>query len=160
MASAAAPSAAPSRKALLPILAVALGWIGLIAVILLIGLSAVRYRQEITVIWPQSAGVYSKLGMDVKSHGIDFVHVNYFRQSEDGQMVLAVTGRIINNGARELPVPPSVRVSLSDAAKHELYHWNFPSPAQSLRPGQSVAFATRLSSPPAGARHMEVSFAR
>jgi predicted Zn finger-like uncharacterized protein len=147
------------RQAFLPMLAVVLGWIGLIAVVLLIGLSAVRYRQEITVIWPQSASVYSRLGMNVNAQGIDFVHVVYRRESEDGQLVLAVTGQIVNNGPRELPVPQSVRVTLSDAGQHEVYHWNFTPGAQTLRPGQTIPFLTRLSSPPASARHLEVRFA-
>jgi hypothetical protein len=150
----------PPRTPLLPLIGVVLGWIGLIAVVLLIGLSAVRYRQEITVIWPQSAGVYSSLGMNVNAHGIDFVHVDYHRESEDGQVVLAVKGAIVNNGSRELPVPQNVRVTLSDASNHELYHWNFTPEAQSLKPGQSIPFLTRLSSPPAAARHLEVRFAK
>ena len=154
------PAPSKPRQPLLPLLAVALGWIGLIAVVLLIGLSAVRYRQEITVIWPQSAGVYSRLGMKVNTQGIDFVHVDYHRESEDGQVVLAVTGQIVNNGSRELPVPQSIRVTLSDAANHELYHWNFSPGAQTLKPGQSLPFTTRLSSPPASARHLEVRFAK
>ena len=156
---AASASVPAPRQPLLPMLAVGLGWVGLIAVVLLIGISAVRYRQYVTVLWPQSAGVYSKLGMAVNAHGINFVHVNYRRESEDGQMVLAVTGQIVNNGPRELPVPQSVRVTLSDAGKHELYHWNFTPGAITLRPGQSIPFLTRLSSPPASARHLEVRFA-
>jgi predicted Zn finger-like uncharacterized protein len=140
-------------------LAVVAGWIALIAVILVIGYSAVRYREEISVIWPQSAGVYSSLGMKVNAHGIDFTHVDYRRESEDGQMVLAVTGHIVNSGSRELPVPQNVRVTLSDASNHELYHWNFTPNVQTLKPGQSSPFLTRLSSPPAAARHLEVRFA-
>jgi predicted Zn finger-like uncharacterized protein len=158
-----APVAAPAgppkpRMAFLPMLGVALGWVSLIAVVLLIGLSAVRYRQEITVIWPQSAGVYSRLGMPVKTDGIDFTDVTYRRESEDGQVVLAVTGQIVNHGTRELPVPQAVRVTLSDGANKELYHWNFTPEAQTLKPGQSAPFLTRLSSPPAAARHLEVRF--
>ena len=158
---AARPASPPKpRQPLLPMLGVALGWIGLIAVVLLIGLSAVRYRQEITVIWPQSAGVYSSLGMNVNAHGIDFADVDYHRESEDGQVVLAVTGRIVNKGSRELPVPQSVRVTLSDASKHELYHWNFTPGIQTLKAGQSSTFRTRLSNPPITARHLEVRFAK
>jgi predicted Zn finger-like uncharacterized protein len=140
-------------------LAVAAGWIALVAVILAIGYSAVRYRQEISVIWPQSAGVYSSLGMKVNAHGIDFTHVDYRRENEDGQVVLAVTGNIVNGGSRELPVPQNVRVTLSDANNHELYHWSFTPNVQTLKPGQSSPFLTRLSSPPAAARHLEVRFA-
>lgn len=141
-------------------LAVAAGWAALIVVVLLIGYSAVRYRQEITVIWPQSAGVYNSLGMKVNNHGIDFDAVAYHRESEDGQVVLAVTGKIVNRGNRELPVPQTVRVILSDAANHELYRWSFTPSVQTLKPGQSVPFLTRLSSPPSAARHLEVIFAK
>src|SRR5581483_11847058 len=113
-------------------LGVAAGWVALIAVVLVIGYSAVKYRQEIAMIWPQSAGVYSTLGLKVNNRGIDFAHVDYHRESEDGQVVLAVTGTIVNDGDRELPVPQSVRVTLSDAANHELYHWNFTPNVQTL----------------------------
>jgi len=88
-ASARARSYAPAslgapRPSLGPILAIAAGWIGLVAIVLAIGYSAVRYRQEISVIWPQSADVYSSLGMNVNTHGIDFRGVDYHRESEDG----------------------------------------------------------------------------
>ena len=156
-----APAAsAEARTPLGPKLAVAAGWIGLIAVVLLIAVSAVRYRQDIAVIWPQSAGVYSSLGLPVNATGIDFRQVNYRRESEDGQIVLAVTGMIVNAGKRQLPVPQTVRVTLSDADNKEIYHWTFKPSATVLAPGQSAPFLTRLSSPPAAARHLEVRFAK
>lgn len=148
------------RQALLPMVGVTLGWVGLIVVVLLIGWSAVRYRQEIAAIWPQSAGVYSRLGMKVSAQDIDFVHVDYHRETEDGQVVLAVTGQIVNNSGRELPVPQNIRVGLSDAGNRELYHWNFSPGVQTLKPGQAFPFTTRLSSPPASARRLEVRFAK
>jgi predicted Zn finger-like uncharacterized protein len=140
-------------------LAVVAGWIILIAVIAAIGYSAMRYRQEISVIWPQSAGVYSALGLKLNAQGIDFAKVDYKRENEDGQVVLAVTGNIINGSSRELSVPQNVRVTLSDASNHEIYHWNFTPNVQTLKPGQSSPFLTRLSTPPAAARHLEVRFA-
>jgi predicted Zn finger-like uncharacterized protein len=152
------PSVAREPIAWGAMLGVAAGWIALIAVVLVIGYSAVKYRQEIAMIWPQSAGVYSSLGLKVNNRGIDFAHVDYHRESEDGQVVLAVTGTIVNDGDRELPVPQSVRVTLSDASNHEIYHWNFTPNVQTLKPGQSATFLTRLSSPPAAASHLEVRF--
>jgi predicted Zn finger-like uncharacterized protein len=154
------PRAEEPRAPLGPTLAVVVGWAGLIAVVLLIAVSAVRYRQDIAVIWPQSAGVYSSLGLHVNTSGIDFRQVDYRRESEDGQVVLAVTGVIVNAGSRQLPVPQTVRVTLSDASNHELYHWTFKPNVTVLGPGQSVPFVTRLSSPPAAARHLEVRFAK
>jgi predicted Zn finger-like uncharacterized protein len=154
-------SAAPEPRAPWgPRIAVVAGWAGLIVGVLLIAVSAVRYRQDIAVIWPQSAGVYSSLGMHVNASGIDFRQVDYKRESEDGQVVLAVSGMIVNAGSRELPVPQIIRVTLSDVNNRELYHWNFTPKVASLKPGQSSAFATRLSSPPAAARHLEVRFAK
>ena len=155
-----APVAAEPRAPLGPKLAVVAGWAGLILVVLLIAVSAVRYRQDIAVIWPQSAGVYSSLGLKVNASGIDFRQVDYRRESEDGQVVLAVSGMIVNAGSRQLPVPQTVRVTLSDASKRELYHWNFKPTVTVLKPGQSVPFTTRLSSPPAAARNLEVRFAK
>ena len=148
------------RAPLAPRLAVVAGWVGLIVVVLLIGFAAVRYRQDIATIWPQSAGVYSSLGLHVNASGIDFRQVEYRRETEDGQVVLAVTGQIVNAGSRQLTVPQTVRVTLSDANNHELYHWTFKPNAQMLGPGQSVKFMTRLASPPAAARHLEVRFAK
>jgi predicted Zn finger-like uncharacterized protein len=157
-----APAAAAEkpRTPLGPRLAVVAGWAGLILVVLAIGFAAVRYRQDIATIWPQSAGVYSSLGLHVNSSGIDFRQVEYRRESEDGQVVLAVSGQIVNGGSREMSVPQTVRVTLSDASNHELYHWTFKPAAQTLAPGQSVKFVTRLASPPAAARHLEVRFAK
>jgi hypothetical protein len=156
-----APAEPPEPRAPLgPRIAVVAGWAALIAVVLLIAYAAVRYRQDIATIWPQSAGVYSSLGLPVNASGIDFRKVEYRRENEDGQVVLAVSGEIVNAGSRELPVPQTVRVTLSDAGNHELYHWNFKPNAQVLKAGQSVPFMTRLASPPAAARHLEVRFAK
>jgi predicted Zn finger-like uncharacterized protein len=140
--------------------AVAAGWIGLIAVVLLIGYSAVRYRQDIATVWPQSAGVYSGLGLPVNSAGIDFEDVAYRREAEDGQSVLVVTGRIVNKSKREMPVPQTVRVGLNDADNRELYHWTFKPDATTLQPGGTLPFRARISSPPAAARFAVVTFAK
>jgi hypothetical protein len=148
------------REQKLQTAAVVAGWIGLVAVVLLIGYSAVRYRQDIAAIWPQSAGVYSGLGMPVNASGIDFRNVTYRRESEDGQSVLVVTGQIVNEGARELPVPQTVRVALTDIDNRELYHWTFKPDATVLKPGAQLPFRTRLSSPPAAARFAVVTFAK
>jgi predicted Zn finger-like uncharacterized protein len=150
----------PPSRSWAGLAAVVAGWLGLIAVVVLIAVSAVRYRQDIATLWPQSAGVYSSLGLPVHTAGLDFRKVDYKRESEDGQVVLAVSGIILNTAARVMPVPQTVLVTLSDANNNELYHWTFKPSTTSLKPGQSVAFATRLSNPPSAARHLEVRFAK
>ena len=143
-----------------PMIKVVGGWVLLIGGVLALAFAAISYRQTVAVIWPQSAGVYSSLGLRVNTTGIDFRNVDYRRESEDGQIVLAVTGQIVNGGSREQAVPQTIRVTLSDASNHELYHWTFKPSVATLKAGQSVPFTTRLSSPPAAARHLEVRFVK
>ncbi len=155
-----APPAAPPepRAPLGPKLAIVAGWAGLFVVVLLIAFAAVKYRQHIASIWPQSAGVYNSLGLAVNTSGLDFHKVNYRREAEDGQIVLAVSGEIVNTSSRQLPVPQTVRVTLSDDNKRELYRWTFKPSVTVLAPGQSAPFLTRLASPPSAATTLEVSF--
>jgi hypothetical protein len=134
------------------------GWAGLFAVVLLIAFAAAKYRQHIASIWPQSAGVYNSLGLAVNTSGLDFHKVAYRRETEDGQVVLAVSGEIVNTSSRQLPVPQTVWVILSGDDKRELYHWTFKPSVTVLAPGQSAPFLTRLASPPSAARNLEVSF--
>jgi predicted Zn finger-like uncharacterized protein len=140
-------------------LAVGAGWLALIAIVLLIGWSALRFRQQIAMVWPQSASLYSAVGLKANASGINIQDVSYHRSVEDGQTVLSVTGVLTNTSSRELPVP-QLRVGLSDDDRHELYHWTFVPGVLTLKPGQSTKFLTRLSNPPEGAHHFELRFAR
>jgi predicted Zn finger-like uncharacterized protein len=137
---------------------VMLGWVALVAVILVIGWSAANYRSQIVGIWPQSASLFSKLGMAVNARGLDFADVRHTNQTEDGQPVLVITGKVVNITGKRLDVPP-LRVTLSDANKHGIYDWTFTPASAALAPGQSVAFRTRLSNPPSATRHVELRFA-
>ncbi|HTP77625.1 MAG TPA: DUF3426 domain-containing protein [Rhizomicrobium sp.] len=135
------------------------GWALLVALILLVGWAAIALRDSIATWIPQTSSIYNAAGLPVNRHGMDFADVKYERRIEDGQVVLSVTGNIVNRSSHELPVP-TVRVGLYDADKHELYHWTFTPTLATLKPGQTCNFRTRLSSPPAGIHDMEVRFAR
>jgi predicted Zn finger-like uncharacterized protein len=156
--------APPDEQAnLQPILAgrlgLVLGW-ALLAVVMIIAIWAfLRYRQEVATAWPQTASLYSALGRPVNPRGIDFKDVAYRRERQDGQAVLAITGKLVNTSSQEQPVA-QIRAALSDDDGRELYHWTFSSGITTLRPGKSANFLTRISSPPPAARHLEVRFAR
>ena len=109
--------------------------------------------------WPQSASLYSAVGLKANASGINIQDVSYHRGFEDGQTVLSVTGVLANTSTRELPVP-QLRVGLIDDDRHELYHWTFVPGVMTLKPGQTTRFLTRLSNPPPSARHFELRFAR
>ena len=151
-------SAGRARRPWAERLGLVAGWSGFLAILLVAGWTGIRFRQEIVALWPQSSSLYELLGIAANANGIAIVDPAFRREVEDGQPVLAVTGRLINTTSHELGVP-TIRVALIDRDERELCHWTF-SPAQStLQPGQSLKFFTRLSSPPAGARHLEMRFA-
>ena len=135
------------------------GWAMLVGLVLVIGWAAVSFRDNIATWLPQTSSVYAAAGLPVNARGIDFADVNRQLETEDGQQVLAVTGRIVNRSTHELTVP-LVRVALFDGDRHELYHWTFVPGVSTLKPGQASKFRTRLSSPPVGTRDIEVRFAK
>jgi predicted Zn finger-like uncharacterized protein len=135
-----------------------LGWAGLVAAILVIGWSALAYRQQVAAHWPRTASFYAALGRPVNALGLGFADVNHWQGTEDGQPVLTIAGKLVNEGARDVAVPP-IEVTLTDAGKRALRHWDFAAGIATLHPGQIAPFLTRLSSPPSGARHLEIKFA-
>ncbi len=137
----------------------ALGWAALILLVLALGGATVKYRQTIASLWPQTATFYAALDMPVNLRGIEIAGVIYRNQFENGEPILAVSGKLVNVSGHELPVPP-LRVSLNDDSNRELYHWTFDAGVTTLAPGAGSAFVTRLASPPREARRVEIRFAR
>jgi predicted Zn finger-like uncharacterized protein len=135
----------------------AVAWLALILLIGAIGWGTIQYRETIASLWPQSASLYATLGLPVNVRGITLTNIAYKQEYEDGQPVLSVTGKVINVSKRDQAVP-EIRVVLFDDAKHELYHWTFDAGIPTLKPGSESAFMTRLSSPPAEARNLNVRF--
>jgi predicted Zn finger-like uncharacterized protein len=139
-------------------IALVAGWIGLAAVVLTIGIVGSVYRQQVVEMWPKTASLYSSLGVKVNGTGLNIGDLKQLETPQDGQRVLTVTGVLTNVTNRELPVP-QIRVGLVDD-KREIYHWTFAPDVMTLRPGQTTRFVTRLSSPPEGARRLDVRFAK
>lgn len=134
------------------------GWAGLVVAVLMIGWSVATFRTQIVSAWPKSASLFLGLGMTVNARGLDFADVHHTRQTEDGQPVLLITGKLVNVSSKKLDVPP-LRVTLSDENSRPLYEWSFEPSNSPLAPGQSVRFRTRLSNPPSAARHVDIRFA-
>ncbi|MGB8602839.1 MAG: DUF3426 domain-containing protein [Rhizomicrobium sp.] len=147
------------RAPLFARLLILFGWGVLIVAVLGLGWCAYVYRQNIMTNWPQSASLYSALGLKSAAGALKFDATNSRQVVEDGKAVLEVSGTLTNPGDHEVLLP-SVRVSLSDGAYREVYHWTFSLQVLTLKPGQSTRFATKLSSPPAAARHLELRFAK
>lgn len=133
------------------------GWAALILFVAGSVFGVVHYRQQIAAFWPKTATLYAAAGAPINLRGLEFRDVAYERQSQDKCPVLAVTGKVVNVSG-EVRTLPRLRVGLSDAQQHELYHWTFALPEKELQPKQSASFTTRLSCPPVEARDLEVRF--
>ncbi|MGH6890460.1 MAG: DUF3426 domain-containing protein [Rhizomicrobium sp.] len=134
------------------------GWATLGAILVLIGWTGFRFRQEITTLWPQSSSLFATFGVAVNAHGIAIDDTSYRRETEHGQPVWVVTGKLVNRSSHDLAVPP-VRVALTGGDQRELYHWTVRPPQRMLKPGQSLGFSARIPSPPPGARQVQLGFA-
>jgi predicted Zn finger-like uncharacterized protein len=155
-----APSAPPKPPSDWPRLAaLAAGWIGLAVILLSLAAAIALFRHQLVSAWPQSASLYAGLGAKTNASGLEVDNLKYHEETQDGQPVLAVSGTLVNVSRNELPVP-QIRLGLSDGDHRELYHWTFTPDVMTLGPGQSYPFVTRLSSPPAAARHLDVRFAK
>jgi predicted Zn finger-like uncharacterized protein len=139
--------------------ALAAGWIGLAVILLSIGTTITLFRHQLVSAWPQSASLYAGIGAKTNASGLEVDNLKYHEETQDGQPVLAVSGTLVNISRSELPLP-QIRLGLSDRDNRELYHWIFTPDVMTLGPGQSYTFVTRLSSPPAAARHLDVRFAK
>ncbi|HEX3673669.1 MAG TPA: DUF3426 domain-containing protein [Rhizomicrobium sp.] len=134
------------------------GWVALVGVVLVIGFASFVWRQQVAQAWPRSASLYAALGVKVNAVGIGFADVTHSQETEDGQAVLSIAGKLVNLSHHKVSVPP-IEVTLTDAGRHEVLRKSFAPGVAALEPGQIASFLARLSSPPAAARHMELRFA-
>lgn len=136
----------------------AAGWVGFVALVVALSWSVMHFREAIAMLWPKTASFYAALGEPVNTRGLEIRDVKTTSGTDGGQQVLAITGRLANISGHELSVPP-IRITLTDDDKRVLYNWSFSAAVATLKPGEAVNFATRLTGPPLGARHMQVQFA-
>lgn len=135
------------------------GWAALIALVAVLAWVAIVFRMGIATVWPQTATVYSWVGLDVNTVGLAFQDVSYRVTSEDDMSVLHIKGRIVNVTARTLDVP-AISAALTDEYRRDLYEWKIEAGAKNLAPGKTADFSARIPSPPSGTRHVDLKFVK
>ena len=127
-----------------------LGLIGIIAVVL-------GWRSHIVRWLPQTATFYEMVGLPVNLRGLDFQAIKSIREIHEGIPVLVVEGHIVATTGRTVEVP-RLRFAVRDEAGKEIYTWTAMPTRTSLAPGETLAFRSRLASPPAEGRDVSVRF--
>jgi predicted Zn finger-like uncharacterized protein len=120
-------------------------------------LALVIWRADVVRLLPQTALFYRMVGLDVNLRGLVFKDVKVTSESVEGKQVLVIEGVIIGEARKPVELP-RLRFSVRDAQGAEIYAWNAVLEQPVLKPGEKAWFKSRLASPPAEGRAIDVRF--
>lgn len=89
--------------------------------------------------------------------GLDFAEVATTAEQHEGVPILVVQGNVVNS-ARKVVEVPRIKFIARNAARQEIYSWTVAPSRSVLSPGESLAFRSRLASPPTDAQDVLVRF--
>jgi predicted Zn finger-like uncharacterized protein len=124
---------------------------GALAVALLV------WRADVVRLLPQTAAFYKLVGLDVNLRGLLFKDVKVTTETVEGKPVLVIEGVIVGESKKTVEMP-RLRFSVRDAQGAEIYAWNTVLEQTRLKPGDRAFFKSRLASPPAEGRSIDVRF--
>ena len=128
-----------------------------IAALVVANIILIACRTGVVKILPQTASLYAAIGLPVNLRGLSFDNVASTTEIDDGAPVLVVEGTIASAGNRTVEVP-RLRFSVRNQRGQEVYAWTELPSRSVLPPGETLAFRSRLASPPADAHDLTVRF--
>jgi len=114
-------------------------------------------RTDMVRLMPQTAAFYKLVGLDVNLRGLKFKDVTISSEMVEGKPVLVIEGAIMGESKKPIELP-RLRFSVRDAHGAEIYAWNALLEQSVLQPGERAVFKSRLASPPAEGRNIDVRF--
>jgi predicted Zn finger-like uncharacterized protein len=120
-------------------------------------LALVIWRVDVVRLLPQTATFYKMVGLEVNLRGLMFKDVKITTENVEGKPVLLIEG-VITGEARKPVELPRLRFSVRDAQGAEIYAWNAVLEQTVLKPGEYTRFKSRLASPPAEGRNIDIRF--
>jgi hypothetical protein len=97
------------------------------------------------------------LGLSVNLRGLALDGVTTTTEQHEGVPILVVEGSVVND-TRKIVDVPRLKFVVRNAANEEIYSWTAVPPRATLPPGETVAFRSRLASPPPDGRDVLVRF--
>ena len=98
------------------------------------------------------------LGPNAVRPGIELVDVKYNRQMTYGLgMIVTINGTITNSTDKELPLPKTITVALTDTANQELYRTVLAQNTKTLAGHKSLPFEAHIYNAPEKAQHLQVT---
>jgi hypothetical protein len=132
-------------------------WTAVILLLAGFNVALIGARNEVVRYLPQTASLFATIGLPVNLRDLTFENVKIAKEEHDGVTVLVVTGTIHSISSRPVEVP-RLRFAVRNATGQEIYSWTAQPPRSLLGGGESVAFRSRLASPPADAKDVLVRF--
>jgi predicted Zn finger-like uncharacterized protein len=120
-------------------------------------LALLVWRADVVRLMPQTATFYKMVGLDVNLRGVTFKDLKVTTESVEGKPVLVIAGTIVSASRKPVDLP-RLRFSVRDTQGVEIYAWNTVLDQTVLKPGEQAAFKSRLASPPAEGRNIDVRF--
>ena len=115
------------------------------------------WRTDVVRLLPQTAAFYKLVGLEVNLRALAFKDVKISSENVDGKPVLVIEGVIVGQARKPVELP-RLRFSVRDAQGAEIYAWNAVLEQPVLKPGEKAWFKSRLASPPAEGRNIDVRF--
>jgi predicted Zn finger-like uncharacterized protein len=120
-------------------------------------LALMIWRTDVVRLLPQTASFYRMVGLEVNLRGLAFKDVKLTTENVDGKPVLVVEGVIVDETRKPVELP-RLRFIVRDGQGTEIYAWNAKLEQALLNPGDKAWFRSRLASPPAEGRSIDVRF--
>jgi predicted Zn finger-like uncharacterized protein len=115
------------------------------------------WRTDVVRLMPQTAAFYKIVGLHVNLRGVLFKDVKVTTETVEGKSVLVIEGVIVDEAQKPVDLP-RLRFSVRDARGAEIYAWNAVLEQTVLKPGETAWFKSRLASPPAEGRSIDIRF--
>jgi predicted Zn finger-like uncharacterized protein len=128
----------------------------IVVALAVIDAAVIGWRADVVYIMPQTAKFYAALGFPVNLRGVQFVHLSAAAEQHGGEAVLVVKGEI-GNSTDQPEAVPHLRFAILNSQQQEIYSWTaVPSRGRRLPAGQTLAFQSELTLPPADTRAVAV----
>jgi predicted Zn finger-like uncharacterized protein len=115
------------------------------------------WRADVVRLLPQTAAFYRIAGLEVNLRGLAFKDIKLSNETVDGKPVLVIEGVIVGQSKKPVEIP-RLRFAVRDAQGAEIYAWNTVLDQTVLKPGERAFFKSRLASPPAEGRNIDIRF--
>lgn len=129
----------------------------LIAALVMVVGATIMWRNDLVRHVPQTASLFSAIGLPVNIRGLVFDQVTVSREKSDDISVLVIEGHVVSISSKPVEVP-RLRFAIRNTAGNEIYSWTARPQRSTLDPGETMPFRSRLASPPAEGNDVVVRF--